>query len=354
MKRTVLLCDPDREYAERIAEYARNGMFRKEVEITVCTRPELFAEWLGDGKYDVYVASAEAASALSGGSALQRNVVWIGETGGRFGPGGATVLNKYEAAPKLLRAWLDRAPPAGRGETRAAVVGVWSAAGGVGKTRLIRSLAGAWARSGLRCFVAGIDPGGSADGLPEGAAGRDVSDWLYAIKTGRSIAPEEVGDDGGALIRGFTSACSYREWAAIDRRAGESLLEAAASDIGEGIVLADAGTGWSPWAEAVLGRSDGILCVASEEPTCLAKTGKWLRDWPEWEENGTYRAKTKFVVNRCLDRDIAGSAGWEREAFRLPYVPEWKQDAERRDPVFQCAAERIAEEARAEWAARSI
>jgi len=353
MKRTVLLCDSDREYAERVAEFARNGMFRKEVEITVCTRPELFVEWLRDGKYDVYVASVEVASAAAGGAAEARSVVWIGERGGRFGPGGAAVMNKYEAAPKLLRAWLDRAPPAGSGGTGAVVVGVWSVAGGVGKTRLTRTLAVAWTRSGIRCFVAGFDPGGTADSITEGAAVRDVSDWLYAIKSGRPILEEEPGDNRGAMLRGFGSSCSERERASIDRREGEALLEAAASDVGDGIVLADAGTGWSPWAEAVWGRSDGILCVASEEPTSLAKTEKWLRDWPEWEDGGAYRSKTKFVLNRCLEREGA-AAGWLKEAFRLPYVPEWKQDPERRDPSFQRAGERLAEEARAAWAARRI
>ncbi len=352
MKRTVLLYDSDREYAERIAEYARNGTFRKEVEITVCTRPEAFAEWLRDDRFDVYVASVEAASAVAGTFATPRSVVWIGETEGRFGPGGASVSSKFEAAPKLLRAWLDRAPSSGSGGRAAAVVGVWSVAGGVGKTRLIRSIAGAWEKGGIRCFVAGFDPGGTADAISEGAAVRDVSDWLYAIKSGRSIAEEEVRGDRGAMLRGFSSMCSYREWASIDRREGIALLEAAAADIGDGIVLADAGAGWSPWAEAVCGRGDGILCVASAEPTCLAKTEKWLRDWPEWEEGGAYRAKTKFVVNRCLERERTGLADWEREAFRLPYVPEWKQDAERRDPVFQRAAERLAEEVRTVWAAR--
>ncbi|TLS50168.1 hypothetical protein FE782_21070 [Paenibacillus antri] len=350
MKRTILLYDPDREYAERIADYARNSYFRKEVEVTVCTRPELFAEWLRDGRFDVFVAAASAADEIPGVERLPRPVVWLGEEGGRVDSVVGTALCKYEAAPKLLRAWLDRAAGASAEGKRASIVGVWSAAGGVGKTRIIACLAEAWVRSGVRTFVAGFDPGG---GLQDDvAAGRDVSEWLYSIKSGRPIGEELPAALGAATLYGFSPASSYREWASVGRREAEALLEAATLDVCDGIVLADAGTGWSPWAEVVWGRSDEILCVSSEDPACLEKTEKWLNDWPEWEERGAYRAKTRFALNRCLNLSGSECYGWTRGAFRLPYVPEWKQDAARRDPAFQAAGERLAEEVRARCAPR--
>ncbi|WP_309118460.1 hypothetical protein [Paenibacillus sp.] len=352
MKRTILLYDPDREYAERIADYARNSYFRKEVEVTVCTRPELFAEWLRDGRFDVFVAAASAADEIPGVDRLPGPVVWLGEEDGRGDSVVGTALCKYEAAPKLLRAWLERAAgnsAVGNGGKRASIVGVWSAAGGVGKTRIIACLAEAWGRRGVRTFVAGFDPGGWRE---EASAGRDVSEWLYAIKSGRPIGEEPIAAAGGETSYGFSPASSYREWASVGRREAEALLEAAALDVGDGIVLADGGTGWSPWAEVVWGRSDELLCVSSEEPACLEKTEKWLNDWPEWEERGAFRAKTRFAINRCLNRTGPESYGWTREAFRLPYVPEWKQDAARRDPSFQAAGERLAEEVRARCEAR--
>ena len=354
MKRTIALCDSDREYADRIAEYARNGDFRKEVEITVCTRPELFADWRRDGRFDVYVAAIELAPAIAGSSGASRPIVWIGEPGAGLGPDGARISNKYEAVPKLLRCWLDRAAahPNAVVTKRAAIVGVWSAAGGVGKTRLTGYLADAWTKKGVRTFVAGFDPGATGGAEGETAIYRDASDWLYAIKSGRPIEESRRATDEAALWHGFSSGCSYREWAGIGRREGEALLEAAAADIGDGIVLADAGTGWSAWAEVVWDRSDEILCVVTEERSCLAKTDKWLNDWPEWEVSGAYRAKTRFVVNRCLNGEAPlGSLDRGRQAFRLPYVPEWKQHAERNDPVFQREATRLAEEVRAACAA---
>lgn len=343
MRLRIAICDADGDYARRIAEYARNSEFRRELDVTVCTRAELLGEWRRSGRFHVYAVGIEWAESIGKVPPDDRSVVWIGERAGLYGPNGVPAVAKYMPAPALIRVWACRGQRRRQLPKGAPVVGVWSAAGGAGRTKLIAHLSEYRTRRGLGTFVAGIDSGA----LPHAAVDasfHDAAEWLFHIKT-EGAAPG--GGEGAAAdtpLHAFAPDCSYREWSGISRTDGEKLLDGASSAV-DGIVLADAGAGWSPWAEAVMDRAELLICLSSNDESGLAKTRRWLADWPEWEDGGAYRAKTMFVLNRCLPETYEEAAG-ERlpDAARLPYVPEWKQDPTWRDAIYQRTVERLAEE----------
>jgi len=344
LRKRIALCDRDPDYAVRVAEYVKESEYRREAEIAVCSRPEMLLEWWRAGSCDLYVASVEFEERLKelAGSV---SFVWIGE-GRREASDRSAVVSKYEPVPKLLRMWLSRCG-GGRstGGRRAPIVGIWSVAGGAGRTRIAAHAADALAAKGRKPFLMAVDPVPNDGRRRCPSAEHDIGEWLYAIKAGRPIpAPEESPPIDPDMHR-FSPESSYREWQGIRSTEGERLLEAAAGMFGCGIVLADAGAGWSPWGEEVWRRSELVLCIVPEEETCVRKTGKWLQDWPEWAEGGTYRTKCRFVVNKCIRSEPKfDDLPWCADAFRLPYVPEWKQAASRGDPLFAEAADRLAEE----------
>ncbi|HZG88510.1 hypothetical protein [Paenibacillus sp.] len=343
MRKRIALCDEDTEYAVRVAEYVKESDYRREAEIAVCSRPELLLEWWRSGSCDLYVASVEFEERLKE-AAGSDGFVWIGE-GRREALDGSAVVSKYEAVPKLLSMWLSRCG-GGRASKarRAPIVGIWSVAGGAGRTRIAAHAAIALAAKGRKPFLLAVDP------VPDGgrrrcsSAEHDIGEWLYAIKAGRPIPGPEESLPLDADMHRLSPESSFREWQSIRSSEGERLLEAAAGSFGCGIVLADAGAGWSPWGEQVWRHSEAVVCIVPEEEISVRKTDKWLQEWPEWGDGGTYRMKCRFVVNKCVRPEPRFVFSWCAEAFRLPYVPEWKQDAGRGDPLFSEAADRLAEE----------
>jgi len=358
MRLRIAVCDPDTEYARRLAGLIGSGEAAGTAGIAVCTRPELLAEWMAAGRCDLYIVGAEWAEeigpAASGGGA----VVWIGENEGGTGPNGEPVWSRYMGGPEWasrLSGLLRRQEPHG-GESPSPVVGIWSPGGGAGRTTLIAHLAKLRTERGLRTFAVGIDPGTVRGEAEE----HDLSDWLFRIKAGTVAEPdpaqppaEEREAFSGALLQTFSGDSSYFEWCAVGAAEGERLLDAAAGAVRGGMVLADAGAGWSWWAETVWKRSAVIVCLIPEDALALSKAERWFAGWPEWREGGAFRNKALIVMNRCLSPGARSEAAPRTPgALRLPYVPEWKQDAERTDPEYQLAAMRLLAEVEAACAAR--
>lgn len=354
MRLRIAICDPDTDYAMRMAEFIRNDGAPRTADIAVCTRPELLAEWRKSGRYDLYVVNVDWAERIGPVSAGDLSVVWLGERAGGSGPNGDAIWMKYTAAPVLIRNWEERARRSGAREDSgtAAVVGVWSPVGGAGRTTLIAHLAKLRSAMGLRTFAAGIDPGT----VRTEAEQHDLSDWLFRIKSNAELELNEGEQESfpGSLVHTFSDHSSYSEWCALGAEEGKRLLDAAASLVGGGMVLADAGAGWSPWAETVWRESTVLICLVPDDLDAARKSDRWFAGWPEWGDGGAYRNKTVFALNRCL-RMIAREAStssWTDGAQRIPYVPEWKQDAHKIDPDFQRAAMRLHAEVEARCAER--
>lgn len=343
MRQRIALCDPDREYAERIVSFVRDSEFRKEAEITVCSEPELLPEWIMDRKFDVFAISLDYAEQIGHSIESGVRIVWLSGQERGNGPYGFPLALKYSAAPILIRMWLgDSGRKTDPGRPKAApIAAVWSVCGGVGKTKFTSSIANVWRESGRSLFILGIDPGLFTRMAKGEVMFHDVSDWLYAMKSGRR--PE--GDvKHGTGLHFLLPDTSYREWVGLGRKESAMLLELAATACGCDAVLVDAGTGWSVFTEEVWNRADALLCLAAEEEHCLIKTDKWLGEWPEWQEGGLYREKTMFAVNKCLPNTPSHAADWFRPAAKFPYVPEWKQVNDRVDPLFQQQIMRLSEE----------
>lgn len=342
MRHRIALCDSDRDYAGRIAAFVRNSDFRKEVELTVFGSPDAFAEWAKRESFDVLVASVEFAPQLRGTG--EERCLWISE-GGEAGPGGETTLPKYDAAPRLLRAWMrhSRNPANAAERKEAPIAAVWSVGGGVGKTKLVSEIARVWAGNGLSPFVVGTDPGiyDGAETMP--ATFHDLGDWLYAIKCGKSPKPDERQTGAASRLHYFLPESPYREFAELSREEARELLRVTAAAAACDVVLIELESPWSAFAAETFQRADALLLVSAADDRCMRKTEKWLEENANrWETPGMEH-KTIYALNKALpDRESADSI-WAAKAYRLPYVPEWKQDGKRRDAIFDRTAMQVAE-----------
>jgi cellulose biosynthesis protein BcsQ len=347
LRQRMVLCDSDRDYSLRIAGYVRESEFRKEVELIVFSNPDTLNDWLQRETFDVLIVSLEFAASLEH-EVTTEGLIWITDGEGGIGPRKAPLQSKYESLPRLLRGWLRhsrrKGSMEGQRDAGASIVAIWSAGGGVGKTKLASSLSGVWAERGLGTFVIGLDPGiyEKADRFP--AAFHDVSDWLYAIKSGKDLESWTRGASATSRIHYFLPDSPYREFIGLGRNEGAELLKMASTAFGCHFVLVELGSGWSPFTEEVWSRADVLLCVSTPDELCLRKTDKWLREWSLWSEQPAFREKTIFTVNKSLADTATLSPEWAEQAFRLPYVPEWKQSGERTDPLFQRRLHCLAEE----------
>jgi cellulose biosynthesis protein BcsQ len=348
MRQRIVLCDSDSDYSLGIASFIRESEFRKEVELTVCSHPDSLRDWMKRERFDVLVIGAEFAGDFESGGLLSEGLVWISDGEEGIGAYGAPLLSKYDAVPRLLRTWLrySRKPIIGNRKDRGAspIVGIWSAGGGVGKTRLASALSQVWVEQGLDTFVIGLDPGIYESANAYTCAFHDVSEWLYGIKSGMDHVNWLGKAPASSRLHYFLPDSPYREFIGLGRGDGGELLTVAATAFGCDCVLVDLGDRWSPFTEEVWSRSDVLLCISTEEELCLRKTDKWLQEWSAWSEQPAFREKTVFVLNKSLGHKPALATEWVQQAFRLPYVPEWKQSTDRMDPLFQERIHALAEE----------
>jgi cellulose biosynthesis protein BcsQ len=343
-----VLCDPDREYTQRIAWYVRESSFRKEMEITICSSTEALQEWMAVNPLDIAVVSVTAADRLDSKLFESISILWLTDGEPGEGPYGFPMVSKYETAPRLLQRFVHVRPRKqallAQKRRAAPITAVWSVAGGVGKTRLSSMLAAEWLRKGRSVFLFGTDPG--FYDMPEayGVTYHDASEWMYAVKTGKPIAPDSEDLLRNPSLHSFHPDTSLREFAALGVEEGGALLEAASLSFGCEGVLVDTAAGWSPFTEYVWRRCDVLLFLSAAEPFSLGKTNQWLERWPGWDESSSYRVKSWFILNKCLKDNQEPKVNWQGDITRLPYVPEWKQSRERVDPLFQQRFHRFSEE----------
>ena|GEM_PF-3101349 len=348
MKHRIVLYDTDLDYSRRIAGYIRESDFRKEVELTVCTTIDAFTDSLERQVFDLAVANAELAEKVLDRLPSQGRMVWLTEGIGGTGPGGLEMLQKFQPVPGMLRQWIRLSGLKTVRERQFSpsvpVIAIWSAAGGVGKTKLTSAMAGVWAGKGLRLFVIGVDPGIYGAAAIYSHQYHDVSEWLFAVKTGREV--ERRYDEGyaPAQLHYFLPDSPYEEFIRMSRKEGAELLRLASNNFGCDAVIVDAGSGYSPFAEEVWSHCDVLVHVCADEPASKLKTEKWIQEWDAWSGQERVLEKSIFVVNKSLNERREGGFSWEHQAFRLPYVPEWKQDMDLVDPVFQQRLIQLAEE----------
>jgi len=342
MRYRIALCDTDAEYVMLVSEYIRGSEYRKTIELTAFTDYAKLWPWMEKEAFDAAAIGVDGVTPGDGRWRGDERIVWIGEREESADRFGMQVVSKYEPVPRLLQAWLRRASANGAARRRAPVVAVWSAAGGAGKTKLATRLAFALSSAGSDLFVVGWDPGLLESGDTDGIARYDVSEWLFAMKSGSS--PAIAAEDGvRARLRAFSRDVPMREWAELDRKHSGWLLDAASAS-GVDALVVDAGSGWTAFAEEAWSRAEIVLCVSPAEETGMRKTDLFLRDWPLWNERPDLREKTVFVLNKCLGNSARAGPTWTNRAYRLPYVPEWKQSWEHFDPLYQIAVAKLAED----------
>lgn len=352
MRRRIALCGTDLDYARRMAAYVRESRFRGAAEIVVFQKPEALAASSGREPPDVIVLDAAFAS-WSASLPDTARIVWLGEDDGETGPDGVPMMSKYEPASRLLDNWLrtGNRPSADTAEkcTNAAVVAVWSSCGGVGKTTVASMLADLWLHSKRNVFLIGFDPGTYRLLHRSPVSFHDLGDWLFAIKSGRSVERFEPDNDTEGRLHLFLPGTPLQERINIGSGEGKRIIETASARFGCDAVIVDAETGWSAFAAAALHCADAVVWLDADDEESLRKSEVWLGEWPEWLPEGEWIAKTLFVLNKCLHAAPAPDTGTyaPNRALRFPYVPEWKQDKQHQDPLFAYPLQRLSEEVRA-------
>jgi hypothetical protein len=330
-RQVVALCDPDPEYALKVANAANRMETRGGVEVVAFSELEALSEMRSDRRPDLFAVHAlwkERVLPIIGDAPA----VWLTEELSESDNDERTVY-KYQAVPQLLQAIMKegglkqtRRTTKETSSRRAGVIAIWSAAGGVGKSTLAALLSEELKRSqGGGVFCLSLETGMSSALWLETAGRHDASEWLYELKRGRreAMTPEAVEWDG---VESFRLDCSIREFAQLSTADTSQLICRAAELPGCGEVIIDCESGWSERSIAAWEECDLIVCLCGSDASSRKKTERWLAEWPGWEQAGVYRQKSLFVVNKALSNGLPPSpAPFASPPFAaLPYVPEWK------------------------------
>ncbi|WP_274362234.1 hypothetical protein [Paenibacillus thermotolerans] len=330
-RRIIAICDPDLDYAVRVANAANRAEGRRNVEVVAFGDPKALWEYGSQERpslvavHELWKHSVNEAIALA-------PVVWLSESKSALRSAEAVVF-KYQAVPELIDALCKAGGiedlSSGEGAGRKSVsVAVWSAGGGTGKSTLTALLAEEWLRSaGGGVFCLSLEAGASVSTWLQDEGRHDMSAWLYELKSGRQDRLKNALDGAAwRRVEHFGSDGLLRETAQMAKQDASALIRFLTGHEGCRAVFIDCDHGWSGRNEAAWEECDFIVCITNDEPVCSAKTNKWLREWPGWQETGVYRRKAVFVNNKVLP----GAALREpRSGYDLPYIPEWKQSADR-------------------------
>ncbi|WP_199614573.1 P-loop NTPase family protein [Paenibacillus alkalitolerans] len=341
-RQVIALCDPDLDYAVKVAAIANRIEGRGNIEVVAFGDPSALAIYQSVERPHLFAINAiwkkEVKEAI--GDAC---VIWL--TDDRpAGNGNEPLVYKYQPVTQLIKAMLgeaglqpsDDCKGAERyGRKTAAVISVWSAGGGAGKSTVAALLSEAWNKSvGGGVFCLGLEAGLTAGMWLTEEGRHDASDWLYEMKTGNRLrTTAETGF--WSNVESFRNDCSMREIALLSKSDAGGLIRRAANMPGCKTVIIDCETGWSERSECAWEESDVIVCLTGEDAASRAKIERWMAEWPGWQEGGAFRRKTVFVSNKSLLSSTNGAgSGW----ISLPYVSEWKQIRERdlhRHPAYR-------------------
>jgi MinD-like ATPase involved in chromosome partitioning or flagellar assembly len=372
-KLVLIVADQDAGYTDRLAEYVRDSDWSRKVAIVRLSRTESLREVACERAADVCLIHAEFAEAdVPPGCLLIRLCETRREV--EAAAHGAPALYKYQPLPQLLTriAELRRSfarPQPGDGAAfgeAAAVIAVFSAAGGVGKTTVSVRLAQAFSAQGGRALYWNME-------LVSGASFHRETDaelaarLLYGLRT----------DEGRTADR-LQSLIARDETFGIDRLQGlgnvRETLEMSREDVAlllaalkrlrryDAIVI-DLESTLHARTLGALAESDAIVWLVAEDAESTAKTFRLLAGIDEMQDGADVVApeRIRFVVNKHTG-SAAGGRLQPPEGFAgrsapvaavLPYVSKWKQvhgaDARAREPVFNEQVAKLAAGLRAVW-----
>lgn len=268
----------------------------------------------------------------------------------------------HELLPALLKAVEGETAQAGGtgGVLPVRVIGFYSAAGGVGKTTTALQTARMLSEAGAKVFFLNLecfqgeglrresDRGGDGadrlDRLNSRPVGLDrsnemepagLSELLYELKA--SAEAGRLPDKGVSYYsvkhplagcEAFPEVANVRELLEMSGGDTALLIDYIAGSGQFDFVVVDSEAGAEERTFGLLARCDSIVWLLTDDAGSMAKSAACLRfletrDAPLFR---TWLKKTVFVLNKFYGSQVCVLPRDEmKPAFKLPYLPEWKQ-----------------------------
>ncbi|AZN43009.1 P-loop NTPase family protein [Paenibacillus albus] len=329
-KRSLILAAVDTDYTERLADYIRHSPFGESWQLTVFTNPDALLRFIRGGyAVDLLAADAELLGELSSSGCTEGlPVVALAEGGGGGGGGKRTgyahEIARIQPLPQLLQALTAAFAAYGgtavqnRGITSevagVAVVSVYSASGGIGKTTLALQLCQQVAISGARVFYLNLEQWNSWV-IGEGKEGsEDMAQLLYLVQTEPERAATllvSLRKRHVALGVDYIAPCGNAdERLSLTDVHVTKLIEAIKATGDYDVVIADLDSRMDSMHIGVFEASQHVLWLASRQPVSIRKM-ELAKAYGEQKYGEAFRQ-----LKNSVQIVQVGSGG------ELPYVPE--------------------------------
>lgn len=345
----MVLASGDPQYIEAVLDYVNGSEFERRVQITAFSRLEAFEKFMSQEGQRPDLIAAEPAFAevcLHGGKegdpVTTAPLILLSETGREEGY--TQVERKFQPLPELLTALLKRA--AGEdgeaalrgGEAPVQVIGVYSAAGGVGKTTTALQMARMLTGLGAKVFFLNLESVQSSltedNRGPQGDGAIGLGGLLYELKASaeqkrlpeKSVSRFAVKHSwtGGET---FPGAANLRELLEMTKEDTIRLLDYIALNETYDFILVDMDSFVDGRSEGMLERCDRLIWLLEDDDRSMAKSAAWLTYLEHYEKSiyQLLRRKTVFVLNKFDGFMAAHLPRPEMDpAFKLPLVPDWE------------------------------
>ncbi|MBP2000560.1 cellulose biosynthesis protein BcsQ [Paenibacillus shirakamiensis] len=352
----IVLAVQDEQYIEPFLHYVSQSEFAEQFRITA------FSQWQAFEHYHLTeeeVADAIVAepmfkdkwNALSG-----RELPWIILSEEFTGSEGDERLFKYQSLPVLLQTLSDQlVRPLARRQVRGSptsteVIGIYSAAGGSGKTTVALQMSRQMGSEGNKVLYLNLEAVSSVSwGSSTQQEGPDLARLLYDLKAANErkeslqISPAEyVNYQVHVQAEVYEPLANMDEMMEMRHQDMQHLLQYLVESARYDQIILDMDSYPSEATQSALDQCDQIVWLLTDDSGSLQKNSRWLShlEHSNKEQHMRWMNKTVFIVNRYMGNLVNDFAFTAREELAtLPYIPTWKQlkeeDKLQISPIFQ-------------------
>lgn len=318
-KQHLILAVKEPEYVERLAAYIRHSSLGESWQLTAFTNLSAFRNYI-DAGYSMDLIAVQPSFLGELGAEMEGAPIAVLVT--RYGqcPGHREVL-QYQPIPQLIGA-LSAAQASfgehnggdGRPSAAAAVVAVYSASGGIGKTAVARQIAQQAGVRGSRVFYLNLEQWNAASLWLGDEGGEDFAQMLYTLQAQpdrASLRLTELRKRHAVMKFDYFAPCSNAdERLSLNMEQGGLLLSTIAECGEYDVVVVDLDSRVDPLHRAVFQYCAHLVWLVSKDVVVQRKTElalryleqKWGRLFQE------LKRKFRFVQMRAASLDSTATA----------------------------------------------
>ncbi|WP_138494186.1 hypothetical protein [Paenibacillus pinistramenti] len=362
MKIHMVLAVEDQSYVEAFLEYVRGSEYGRQVQITAFSRPDAFRRFWLETQAEVKPDFAAAEPAFVEGwpekEAAGLDLPWVCLSNTGMEEVQAPVLSKFRPLPELLENLLEHGCRRHPGSLqlqsaeipKVPVVGIYSAAGGTGKTTVGLHLMKQLASGGKRGFYLNL----KTFALPSSSAfrqagSRGLAELLYELEAAAEHGQMPDVPISGYIVRHplvqgdmFGQAANLRELIEMDKAETVRLIDYVASSGSYDFVVVVCDAHPDGRAEGLMERCDYLIWLLLDDEEVLWRTAASMEYYEKSNPEAYSRllAKTQFVFNRFSGTSLFPSPRPELiPSITLPEIPDWRHSSKARvladAPAFQ-------------------